>query len=113
MLSGLSLVLLGVTTWALVTRTSPEGSAGPTYWVATDGDDEGHGSRDEPWATLQHAADVATPGATVNVRGGVYPQRMAVHVSGVPGRPIIFRNAPGEHPVLDGSSIQVGESSRR
>ncbi len=108
-LSGLCLILLGVTAWALVTRSSTEEPAGPSYWVATDGDDESPGSRDEPWATLQHAADVATPGATVNVRGGVYPQRMTVDVSGVPGRPIIFRNAPGEHPVLDGSSIQVGQ----
>jgi parallel beta-helix repeat protein len=108
-LSGLCLILVGVTAWALVTRTSPEALAGPSYWVATGGDDDGAGSHEEPWATLQHAADVAPPGATVYVRGGVYPQRMAVGVSGVPGRPIVFRNAPGEHPVLDGSSIEVGQ----
>jgi hypothetical protein len=34
---------------------------------------------------------------------------MDVSVSGLPGRPIVFRNAPGEHPVLDGSSLDVGE----
>ena len=43
---------------------------GPTYWVATDGDDTGPGSRDDPWATLQHAADSVPPGATVYARLG-------------------------------------------
>jgi hypothetical protein len=107
-LSALSLVLVGVTVWALATR-SRETPVGPSYWVATDGEDGGDGSRDAPWATLQHAADAATPGSTVYVRGGVYAQRLAIDVSGAPGRPIVFRNAPSEHPVLDGSSLEVGQ----
>ena len=57
---------------------------GPTYWVATDGDDAGPGTRDEPWATLQHAADSVAPGATVFVREGVYEQRVEVRTRGRP-----------------------------
>ncbi|MBI2238741.1 MAG: NPCBM/NEW2 domain-containing protein [Actinobacteria bacterium] len=109
LLSAFCLVLAGVTAWALTTRSSRKTPAGPAYWVATDGDDHAAGSRDAPWGTLQHAADEAPPGSTVYVRGGVYPQRMAVAVSGAPGRPIVFRNAPVEHPVLDGSSLEVGQ----
>jgi len=105
----LVVVLVAVTGWALATRGggSAEQTAGPTFWVATDGDDAGSGSRDEPWATLQHAADAVDAGATVYVRAGTYPQRVELHVSGEPGRPITFMPAPGETVVLDGSTLQV------
>jgi hypothetical protein len=108
-LSAVCIVLVGMTIWAFATRTPRRALGGPSYWVATDGTDDGAGSREDPWATLQHAADSVAPGSTVFVRGGVYPQRMVVDVSGVPGRPVVFRNAPGEHPVLDGSSLEVGQ----
>jgi NPCBM/NEW2 domain/Right handed beta helix region len=108
-LLAICVVLAGVTVWALATRTRSETSAGGSYWVAPDGDDGAAGSRDAPWATLQHAADSAAPGSTVFVRGGVYAQRLSVGTSGAPGEPIVFRNAPGEHPVLDGSSLEVGQ----
>jgi len=100
------LILIGVTGWALATRTdaAPEG---PVYWVATDGNDDGPGSSSEPWATLQKAADAAGPGSTVYVRGGTYPQRVDLHVSGEPEQPITFEPAPGETVVLDGSSLEV------
>jgi hypothetical protein len=106
---GLSVVcglLLAATGWALATRDrgAPEG---PVYWVATDGNDAAAGSSDEPWATLQKAADTASPGATVYVRGGTYAQRVELHVSGEPGRPITFAPAPDETVVLDGSSLEV------
>jgi NPCBM/NEW2 domain/Right handed beta helix region len=108
-LSVACLGLVGVTVWALATRDSRTLSSaeGSVYWVAIDGDDAGPGTRDEPWATLQHAADAVGPGATVIVRGGVYEQRVDVGVSGAPGRPITFAAAPGERIVLDGSSLEV------
>ncbi len=108
-LSVACLGLIGVTVWALATRDSrtPSSAEGPVSWVATDGDDAGPGTRDQPWATLQHAADAVGPGATVIVREGVYEQRVDVGVSGAPGRPITFAAAPGERVVLDGSSLEV------
>ena len=75
--------------------------------MAIDGDDAGPGTRDEPWATIQHAADSVGPGATVYVREGVYEQRVEIRASGTPGRPITFAAAPGERVVLDGSSLEV------
>ena len=101
--------LIGVTVWALATRDSrtPSSAEGSVYWVAIDGDDAGPGTRDEPWATLQHAADSVGPGATVYVREGVYEQRVELRSSGTPGRPITFAVAPGERVVLDGSSLEV------
>jgi hypothetical protein len=109
LLSALCLVLAGVTVWAFATRGRGAPPTSPAHWIAPDGDDRAAGSRDAPWATLQHAADEATAGSTVYARGGVYAQRMAVIASGAPGRPIVFRNEPGEHPILDGSSLEVGQ----
>jgi NPCBM/NEW2 domain/Right handed beta helix region len=108
-LSVVCLALLGVTVWALATRNpgTTTSMRGPAYWVAMDGDDAGPGTRDEPWATLQHAADSVGPGATVYVREGVYEQKVDIRASGLPGRPITFAAAPGERVVLDGSSLEV------
>jgi pectate lyase-like protein len=105
-LSVLCALLVIVTTWALATRDrgAPES---PVYWVATGGDDSAPGTSDEPWATLQKAADTVPPGAVVYVRGGTYAQRVELHISGEPGRPVTFRPAPNETVVLDGSSLEV------
>jgi hypothetical protein len=105
-LAALCLVLIGVTAWALATRTEATPKA-PSYWVATDGDDAAAGTQGDPWATLQKAADTAVPGSTVYVRGGTYAQRVDVHVSGEPEHPITFEPAPGEQVVLDGSTLEV------
>jgi hypothetical protein len=108
-LAALCLVLAGVSGWALATRSTPAApaSGAPTYWVASGGDDGAAGTRDAPWATLQHAADRAPAGATVEVRAGAYRQRVGIHRSGAPGRPVTFAAAPGERVVLDGSSLTV------
>src|SRR4029453_17403023 len=97
------------TVWALATRNSGTTTSmqGPAYWVAMDGDDAGPGTRDEPWAPLQHGADSVGSGATVYVREGVYEQKVEIRASGLPGRPITFAAAPGERVVLDGSSLEV------
>jgi hypothetical protein len=105
-LSVLSVILLIVMIWAVATRDRGAPEA-PVYWVATDGDDAARGTSDQPWATLQKAADTAPPGTTVYVRGGTYAQRVELHVSGEPGRPITFAPAPDEAVVLDGSSLEV------
>src|SRR5258706_9159139 len=43
-----------------------------TYHVSTSGDDAAAGSDAAPWRTIQHAANVATPGDTVVVEPGTY-----------------------------------------
>jgi len=108
-LSVACVALLGVTVWALATRDArtPTSMQGQVHWVAIEGDDADPGTRDEPWATLQHAADSVGPGATVYVREGVYEQKVEISASGLPGRPITFAAAPGERVVLDGSSLEV------
>ena len=105
-LSVVCALLLFVAGWAIATRDQTTAET-PTYWVALDGNDAAAGTSDAPWATLQKAADTVPVGATVYVRGGTYPQRVDVHVSGEPGAPITFAPAPGDTVVLDGSSLEV------
>jgi hypothetical protein len=75
-------------------------------YVANDGDDGADGSSRTPWLTIQHAASSAVPGTTVNIRGGVYKESVRVEVSGEPCKPIIFRSAPGETAIVDGSGLR-------
>ena len=75
---------------------------GRTFFVHADGDDDGAGTAAAPWRTLQKAAGAARAGDTVLVREGVYRGQVFLRFSGEPGRPIVFKNAPGERPVVDG-----------
>jgi hypothetical protein len=82
--------------------------SGPgTYFVAVSGDDNGTGSFDHPWATINHAASKARAGDTIIVRGGRY--RLSAQVrprhSGRRNAWITFIGYPGEEPVLDAAMI--------
>jgi len=73
------------------------------YYVATDGNDSNSGTLKCPFKTLNATIDLAEPGDTIFVRGGVYPCSKTTHLdkSGEPGKPIFVRAYPGETPVFD------------
>ena len=76
------------------------------HYVAPGGDDENPGSLEEPWATIQYAAESLLPGETVFIREGIYNELVSMDVSGSEsGGYITFRNYPGEQPVLDGTGL--------
>ena len=81
-------MLVAVTGWALATR---DGGApvtevdGPIFWVATDGDDAAPGTQDEPWATLQQAADPCRRAPSCTFAAARTRSASTVHVSGEPG----------------------------
>lgn len=53
------------------------------YYVADYGSDEsGIGSADQPWASIQRAADSVGPGSTIHVAPGVYTQPIVTQTSG-------------------------------
>jgi hypothetical protein len=59
-----------------------------------------------PWRTIQHAADTAAAGSTVNIRGGVYEERITINVSGdARNGYVTFRSYPGETAILDGGNL--------
>ncbi len=85
------------------------------FWVSPQGDDGAAGTADAPFASLERARDAirALPAArrngdvVVTIRGGTYrlqrPLVLDWRDSGLPERPVVYRAAPGEKPVIVGS----------
>jgi hypothetical protein len=82
------------------------GQSSASFYVSTTGADSNPGTETAPWRTVQHAADTARAGSTVNVRGGVYEELVSIKASGnaVDGY-ITFRSYAGETAVLDAEHI--------
>ena len=79
--------------------------AAASYYVSKTGADTNPGAEQQPWLTIQHAANVVTPGSTVYVHAGTYQERVNIHVSGnSQDGYTTFCNYPGETPILDGSN---------
>lgn len=77
-----------------------------SFYVSTAGSDTNPGTQAAPWRTIQHAADVARAGTTVNVRGGVYEELVTIKSSGNAREGYItFRSYPGETAVLDAQHL--------
>lgn len=98
-LSGILLVFLVL--------IEPVHTASVNYYVSPYGNDSNPGTMERPWRHIAYAASsqVIKPGDTVYIRGGVYSEYIKQEVSGASGSPIIYRNYPGETPVItdDGS----------
>ena len=78
------------------------GQTNTSYYVSTTGNDSHSGTQAAPWCTVQHAADTARAGSTVNVRGGIYEELVSINASGNASDGFItFRSYPGETVVLD------------
>ena len=78
------------------------GQVNSSFYVSTAGNDSNPGSEAAPWRTVQHAADTARAGSTVNVRGGVYEELVTINASGNASDGFItFRSYPGETAILD------------
>ena len=86
------------------------------YYVALNGSDSNPGTMARPFATLQKAIDVATPGQLVYVRGGVYRiVNPAIRSAGVnfwksgtsANNRIRYFAFPGERPVFDFADLRI------
>lgn len=81
-----------------------------TLYVSPSGNDSNPGTINKPLKTIQRAADAASPGTTVYVRGGIYCERLGVTSGGTQeGGFVTFRSQPGERAILDGSCLKVAE----
>ncbi|MEC2989517.1 DUF5123 domain-containing protein, partial [Bacillus cereus] len=55
-------------------QSNSNGISVTNYYVSPTGNDLNPGTLDQPFATIQKAANVATEGSTIYIRGGVYNQ---------------------------------------
>jgi parallel beta-helix repeat protein len=90
----LFLPLVGVVTFASEVRSE-------TYHVAPHGNDAASGLADEPWQTVQHAADHIAPGDVVRVARGTY-SAFRVTQGGTMVAPVTFVADPGA--IIDASA---------
>ncbi len=78
------------------------------FFVATSGNDQQQGTKNRPFKTIFKASESAMPGDTITIMGGEYQllwQFRPVR-SGLPDKWILYRAAPGETVVFDGSMIK-------
>lgn len=81
---------------------------GVVHHVSTTGDDAWPGSQAQPWATLQHAADVVGSGDVVIVQPGTYAGFRA-QSSGAEGAAITFQGQSGA--ILNSASPEAWHGS--
>ena len=96
----------------LAAATRPEGpSPGrpvrpPLHYAAPAGSAGGDGSRTRPWdlaTALSGAGGAVQAGDTVWLLGGTYRGAFRTTLEGMPGRYIVFRQAPGARATIDGT----------
>jgi len=79
------------------------------YFVAPTGNDANPGTIDQPWQTIQKAADTLTAGSIVYIRSGTYHERIIAKNSGSLGAEITYAAYPGETVTIDGNSIILSD----
>ena len=99
-------LMLSLATCAMMS-SAEEARAGMVYYVSMSGDDGAPGTSEQPWRTVQKAADTALAGDTVYLREGVYRGRVVVGNSGTPEAPITFAAYQGESATIDGEGIEL------
>jgi len=67
--------------------------------------DQGMGTQDQPFMSINRAAEQAKPGDTIIVHEGVYRERVNPVRSGEVDNPITFMAAPGEKVYVRGSEV--------
>ena len=85
-------------------QPKPVAAAGNTYYVATTGSDSNPGTLAQPWLTIQHAAEIATAGDTINIESGTYTESITPWNSGTASSYITYQNYNGEVVNIDGGS---------
>ena len=80
-----------------------------TYHVSQNdpkASDENDGTEENPFLTINHAAQIAKPGERVCIHSGIYRELVRPRLSGEgPDRMIAYEAAPGEQVIIRGSRI--------
>ena len=75
--------------------------------AATGADDTNPGTEEQPFNTVQHAADAAKPGDTIYVMAGKYHERVEGKAGGAEGEPVAFVAIPRRSATVDGFDLEA------
>ncbi|WP_413399997.1 SUMF1/EgtB/PvdO family nonheme iron enzyme [Prochlorococcus sp. MIT 0714] len=74
------------------------------YYVSNDGDDANLGTIDAPFETIQHAITKVAAGDVVNIRGGIYREKLLLEdIHGTADNRITFKGYQGEDVLITGA----------
>jgi len=103
--------------FGLMLMTAGRAATAAEFHVSPKGDDGNPGTQAKPFATLEAARDAIRAqakgeGATVQLHGGRYfrdtPFVLEPQDSGAAGKPVVYKAADGETPILDGGRLITG-----
>jgi len=80
------------------------------YYVAITGSDDNPGTYEQPWRTIQQAANTLVAGDSVLIKTGTYNERVLAQNSGNPEEYIVYSNYQDDVVIIDGSGISWGSS---
>ena len=75
------------------------------YHVAVEGNDQNPGTKDQPFKTIQKAADVIEAGDVCYVGPGVYRESIRLTESGSSRKPICFVASASANVTIDGTDV--------
>ncbi len=78
------------------------------YYVSQDGSDNNPGTFEQPFKTIQKAADIMVAGETCHIMAGTYRETVTPSNNGQSGNSIIFRNYNDDRVVIVGSDTVTG-----
>ncbi len=74
------------------------------YYVSNDGDDANLGTIDAPFETIQHAITKVAAGDVVNIRGGIYREKLLLEdIHGTADNRFTFKGYQGEDVLFTGA----------
>ncbi|MEN8905087.1 MAG: right-handed parallel beta-helix repeat-containing protein [Clostridiales bacterium] len=77
---------------------------GKEYYVSKTGDDDNSGNKDNPFETIQQGMDSLEAGDTLNIKEGIYNEKLEIQKSGEENNYITIKNYNDEKVIVDGSS---------
>jgi len=83
---------------------------GNIYYVSFTGKDKASGRKENPWRSIQNAANSVFPGDKVLIFSGVYNEQVIIGASGKEHTPILFSAVPGEKVTVKSLEIAKGVS---
>jgi hypothetical protein len=92
----------------LLEALEPRQLLSTTWYVATTGSNTNPGTITRPFQTIQHAANVAQPGDTVDIFGGTYREQVTPPRGGSAGKPITYTAYQGQNVTIDGANPITG-----
>ena len=92
----------------LITIFQPFLSLANEFYVSIKGNDENDGTKNNPFRTIQAAANVAYPGDVITVFGGIYRERIDPPRGGEENNPIVYQAATGQQVTITGAEELKG-----